>query len=235
MIIKNSKAQKVILALDFDSESETLDLVERLDPKLCKLKIGKQLFVREGPRIVTRLIDRGFDVFLDLKFHDIPNTVVKACEAAADMGCWMVNIHALGGGTMMEAVANSFARLKAPPLLVSVTVLTSFDSQEISRIGLNKTIGNQVELLAKLSYDSGLDGVVCSALEVGKIKKSVVGSKFIYVTPGIRFLGDAMHDQSRVVTPERAILLGSDYIVIGRSITNDNDPLKKLKQINLNS
>ena len=233
MITKNSKAQKIILALDFDSESETLGFVERLDPKSCKLKIGKQLFVREGPRIVTSLIDRGFDVFLDLKFHDIPNTTVKACEAAADMGCWMVNIHAFGGRIMMEAVANSFARLKAPPLLVSVTVLTSFDGQEISRIGLNKTIDKQVELLAKLSYDSGLDGVVCSALEVGKIKKSV-GDKFIYVTPGIRFLGDAMHDQSRVVTPEKAMLLGSDYIVIGRSITNDSDPLKKLKQINLN-
>ena len=233
MIIKNSKAQKIILALDFDSESETLNFIERLDPKLCKLKIGKQLFVREGPKIVTSMIDRGFDVFLDLKFHDIPNTTVKACEAAADMGCWMVNIHAFGGRIMMEAVANSFARLKAPPLLVSVTVLTSFDGQEISRIGLNKTLDNQVELLAKLSYDSGIDGVVCSALEIGKIKKSV-GSKFIYVTPGIRVLGDAMHDQSRVVTPEKAILLGSDYIVIGRSITSDKDPLKKLKQINLN-
>ena len=182
MTIKNSKAQKIILALDFDSESETLNFIERLDPKLCKLKIGKQLFVREGPRIVTSMIDRGFDVFLDLKFHDIPNTTVKACEAAADLGCWMVNIHAFGGRIMMEAVANSFARLKAPPLLVSVTVLTSFDGQEINRIGLNKTLDNQVELLAKLSYDSGIDGVVCSALEVEKIKKSV-GSKFIYVTP----------------------------------------------------
>ena len=226
MTIKNSKAQKIILALDFDSESETLNFIERLDPKLCKLKIGKQLFVREGPRIVTSMIDRGFDVFLDLKFHDIPNTTVKACEAAADLGCWMVNIHAFGGRIMMEAVANSFARLKAPPLLVSVTVLTSFDGQEINRIGLNKTLDNQVELLAKLSYDSGIDGVVCSALEVEKIKKSV-GSKFIYVTPGIRVSGDAMHDQSRVVTPEKAILLGSDYIVIGRSITSDKDPLKK--------
>ena len=233
MTIKNSKAQKIILALDFDSESETLNFIERLDPKLCKLKIGKQLFVREGPRIVTSMIDRGFDVFLDLKFHDIPNTTVKACEAAADLGCWMVNIHAFGGRIMMEAVANSFARLKAPPLLVSVTVLTSFDGQEINRIGLNKTLDNQVELLAKLSYDSGIDGVVCSALEVEKIKKSV-GSKFIYVTPGIRVSGDAMHDQSRVVTPEKAILLGSDYIGIGRSITSDKDPLKKLKQINLN-
>tara|TARA_Y200000002_G_C22621537_1_gene638396 strand:- start:667 stop:1371 length:705 start_codon:yes stop_codon:yes gene_type:complete len=233
MIIKTSKTQKIILALDFDSESETLDFVEKLEPKLCRLKIGKQLFVREGPGIVTSLINRGFDVFLDLKFHDIPNTVVKACKAAADMGCWMINIHACGGRKMMEAVADSFAKLKNPPLLISVTVLTSFDDQEMKRIGLYSTIDKQAGLLAKLSYDSGLDGVVCSALEIKNIRESV-GSKFIYVTPGIRFLGDATHDQSRVVTPEKAILLGSDYIVIGRSITNDDDPLKKLKQINLN-
>ena len=232
MIIKTSKLQKIILALDFDSESETLGFVEKLEPNLCKLKIGKQLFVREGPRIVTSLIDRGFDVFLDLKFHDIPNTVVKACEAAADLGCWMINIHACGGRIMMETVANSFAKLKTPPLLVSVTVLTSFDYQEMKAIGIDKTIDNQAQLLAKLSYDSGLDGVVCSALEVKKIKESV-GSKFIFVTPGIRLHSDAIHDQRRVVTPEKAILLGSDYIVIGRSITNDDDPLRKLKQINL--
>ena len=233
MIIKSSKAQKIILALDFNSESETLDFVEKLEPKLCKLKVGKQLFVREGPRIVKSLIDRGFDVFLDLKFHDIPNTVVKACEAAADMGCWMINVHACGGRIMMEAAANSFARLKNPPLLVSVTVLTSFDDHEMMRIGLNKTIVKQAKLLAKLSYDSGLDGVVCSAMEVKNIRKCV-GNKFIYVTPGIRFLDDPKHDQNRVVTPEKAILLGSDYIVVGRSITNDVDPLKKLKQMNLN-
>ena len=233
MIIKSSKAQKIILALDFSSESETLDFVEQLEPKLCKLKVGKQLFVREGPRVVTSLIDRGFDVFLDLKFHDIPNTVVKACEAAADMGCWMINVHACGGRIMMEAAANSFARLKNPPLLVSVTVLTSFDDHEMMRIGLNKTIVKQAKLLAKLSYDSGLDGVVCSALEVKNIRKCV-GNKFIYVTPGIRFLDDPKHDQNRVVTPEKAILLGSDYIVVGRSVTNDVDPLKKLKQMNLN-
>ena len=233
MIIKSSKAQKIILALDFNSESETLDFVEKLEPKLCKLKVGKQLFVREGPRIVKSLIDRGFDVFLDLKFHDIPNTVVKACEAAADMGCWMINVHACGGRIMMEAAANSFARLKNPPLLVSVTVLTSFDDHEMMRIGLNKTIVKQAKLLAKLSYDSGLDGVVCSAMEVKNIRKCV-GNKFIYVTPGIRFLDDPKHDQNRVVTPEKAILLGSDYIVVGRSVTNDVDPLKKLKQMNLN-
>lgn len=233
MIIKSSKAQKIILALDFNSESETLDFVEKLEPKLCKLKVGKQLFVREGPRVVTSLIDRGFDVFLDLKFHDIPNTVVKACEAAADMGCWMINVHACGGRIMMEAAANSFARLKNPPLLVSVTVLTSFDDHEMMRIGLNKTIVKQAKLLAKLSYDSGLDGVVCSALEIKNIRKCVA-NKFIYVTPGIRFLDDPKHDQNRVVTPEKAILLGSDYIVVGRSVTNDVDPLKKLKQMNLN-
>ena len=233
MIIKSSKAQKIILALDFNSESETLDFVEQLEPKLCKLKVGKQLFVREGPRVVKSLIDRGFDVFLDLKFHDIPNTVVKACEAAADMGCWMINVHACGGRIMMEAAANSFARLKNPPLLVSVTVLTSFDDHEMMRIGLNKTIVKQAKLLAKLSYDSGLDGVVCSAMEVKNIRKCV-GNKFIYVTPGIRFLDDPKHDQNRVVTPEKAILLGSDYIVVGRSVTNDVDPLKKLKQMNLN-
>lgn len=233
MIIKTSKAQKIILALDFDSELETLGFVEKLEPKSCKLKVGKQLFVREGPRIVTSLIDRGFDVFLDLKFHDIPNTTVQACNAAADMGAWMINIHASGGRIMMEAVANSFARLQNPPLLVSVTVLTSFDDQEIKGIGLNNSINEQAELLAKLSYDSGLDGVVCSALEVEEIRKSVE-SKFIYVTPGIRLPGEATHDQTRVVTPEQAILLGSDYLVIGRSITNDNNPLEKLRQINLN-
>ena len=221
---------RIILALDFASEFETLSFLEGFEPKFCRLKIGKQLFVREGPKIVTKLVNQGYDIFLDLKFHDIPNTVANACMAAADLGCWMINVHALGGKKMMESAANSFARLKNPPLLVSVTVLTSLSDDDLKGVGLNMTIDEQAKMLAKQSYDAGLDGVVCSALEIKSIKK-YVGDRFIFVTPGIRLEDDLKHDQSRVVTPKAAILLDSNYLVIGRSITKNKEPVKKLQQL----
>ena len=230
--MKTPEDTQIILALDFDSQVETLNLVDKLEPTLCKLKIGKQLFMREGPHMIKNLRDRGYDIFLDLKFHDIPNTVVKACEAAADMGCWMINIHASGGKKMMEAVTNSFVKLKDPPLLVAVTVLTSMDEHEMKKAGFTKSIEDHAKILARLSYDAGLDGVVCSALEIESIKKCV-GDQFIYVTPGIRYLDDLSHDQTRVVTPKEAKSLDSNYLVIGRSITRASDPLTKLEQISL--
>ncbi len=222
---------KVIVALDYASEMMALDLVERLSPKQCKLKVGKELFTVAGPRLVKVLVDKGFDVFLDLKFHDIPNTVASACKAACDLGVWMLNVHALGGSRMMTMAKEAVENSGTGALLIGVTVLTSHSEEDIHEIGLlNRPVDNVLNL-AHMVKRSGLDGVVCSAQESGLVKKEIK-SPFLLVTPGIRLKGGDCQDQKRVVTPMDAINNGSDYLVIGRSVTQADDPLTTLMEIN---
>lgn len=220
----------VIVALDFASAEPALNLVSRLSPDLCRLKVGKELFTRSGPALVETLQQRGFEVFLDLKFHDIPNTVAAAIRAAAELGVWMVNIHAGGGRRMMEAAAGALDGLGHKPLLIGVTVLTSLSDADLAELGYGETAAERVQRLAALAADSGLDGVVCSALEAEALR-SARGDDFCLVTPGIRLAGDAAGDQRRVVTPADARALGSDYLVIGRSITASDDPLAALHRV----
>ena len=223
---------KIVIALDFDQLNLAKNFVDKLDPSLCKLKVGKEMFTYFGPEFVKYLVNRGFKVFLDLKFHDIPNTVSKACIAAADMGVWMVNVHASGGPVMMEQARiglESFGAQK--PLLIAVTVLTSMDRAQLLSIGLTNTPEQQVLRLAKLTRDAGLDGVVCSAQEASMLKQDIA-KDFILVTPGIRPEGSHKGDQIRVMTPKAAIVAGSDYLVIGRPITQASDPLATLIEIN---
>ncbi len=221
---------QIIVALDFPDKSTALALAARLDPAACRLKIGKELFTRSGPALVEKLILDGFDVFLDLKYHDIPNTVASACAAAADLGVWMVNVHASGGRKMMQAAAERLAGYSHRPLLIGVTVLTSMDSQDLQEIGLNVSSEQQVLRLAGLTREAGLDGVVCSSQEVTSLR-SIMGQDFKLVTPGIRPAGAGTQDQVRIATPGQAILDGSDYLVIGRPITQAQDPLQALHDI----
>lgn len=222
---------KVIVALDYDDEKSALDFVSKVNPEVCKLKVGNELFTTAGPSLVGKLADKGFKVFLDLKYHDIPNTVARACEAAARLGVWMVNVHSSGGPVMMQTAAEALSKYNDRPLLIAVTVLTSMDKPQLDSIGLNVEPKEQVLRLAKLVKDSGLDGVVSSAQEVSLIK-SAVKSPFICVTPGIRPAGAALGDQKRVMTPAEAVQAGSDYLVIGRPITRSEDPVKTLIDIN---
>ena len=221
---------RIIVALDFNSLEETQALVSRLDPSKCRLKIGKELFTKTGPDAVRRFQDSGFEIFLDLKFHDIPNTVAKACTAAADLGVWMLNVHASGGRAMMEAAREAIDSCSKQPLLIAVTVLTSLSTEDLIEVGLNNEPREQVVKLASLAQSSGLDGVVCSAQEVSPLREALDAS-FKLVTPGIRPAGSAKDDQKRVVTPGQAISQGSDYIVIGRPITQSPDPLGSLLAI----
>ena len=221
---------KIIVALDFPDAQSTMRLVEQLDPGMCRVKVGKELFTRCGPDLVRQLVASGFDVFLDLKFHDIPNTVARACEAAAELGVWMVNVHSMGGVAMMEAARKALDGDNAP-LLIAVTLLTSSGEKELADIGIQQTPVDLVKNLAKLTQQAGLDGVVCSAQEAGVLKQQN-GKDFILVTPGIRLKESAADDQQRVMSPERAIANGSDYLVIGRPITQAEHPLKVLQLIN---
>ena len=222
---------RLIVALDFENQNKALDLVSQLDPTLCALKVGSEMFTIWGVSFVKQLIARQFKVFLDLKFHDIPNTVAKACKASADMGVWMMNVHASGGFDMMQAAVNSISSYGSDkPLLIAVTVLTSFNENELNRIGVAKSLIDQVTDLASLARDSGLDGVVCSAHEVNSIKQRC-GAEFITVTPGIRLPNSANDDQSRIMTPKKAIIEGSDYIVIGRPITSATNPSEVVNDI----
>ena len=221
---------KIIIALDFKDEAAALALVEQLEPSLCRLKVGKELFVRCGPLLVKKLINKGFDVFLDLKFHDIPNTVAAACQAAADMGVWMVNVHACGGRKMMQAANEAIQLSSHKPLLIAVTVLTSLSRQDIAEIGLDIEPAEQVLRLARLARDSGMDGVVCSPQEV-KLLKQEIAQDFTLVTPGVRPAGAAIGDQQRIMTPAQALSAGSDYLVIGRPITAAPDPLYAVNNI----
>jgi orotidine-5'-phosphate decarboxylase len=225
------KSSKVIVALDFSDEKSVLHLVDRLQPQQCRLKIGKELFTRLGPAIVEKLAGRGFDIFLDMKYHDIPNTVARACVAAANTGVWMLNVHALGGRRMMAAAREALDNLRNPPLLIAVTVLTSMEEKDLREIGIMTTPALAAENLAGLAEEAGLDGIVCSAQEA-EAMRTRFGQEFVLVTPGIRLAGDASADQRRIMTPVDAIKAGSDYLVIGRSITHSDDPLTKLQLIN---
>ncbi|MFL0799749.1 MAG: orotidine-5'-phosphate decarboxylase [Agarilytica sp.] len=221
---------KIIVALDYHDQAQCLALVERLDPKLCRLKIGKEMFTLFGPQLVERVQNLGFDVFLDLKFHDIPNTVGKAVAAAASLGVWMVNVHASGGRRMMEAARDSLAPIAKAPKLIAVTVLTSMDAKDLSELGLTLPPEEQVKRLAQLTSECELDGVVCSAQEAG-VLKLLCGSSFLCVTPGIRPVGTDAGDQRRIMTPEKALAGGSDYLVIGRPITQAANPEETLLTI----
>lgn len=225
------KDPKVIVALDYDEQSKALDFVSKVNPELCKLKVGNELFTTAGPQFVSKLVDKGFKVFLDLKYHDIPNTVAKACEAAARLGVWMVNVHSSGGNVMMEKAREALEKFENRPLLIAVTVLTSMDRAQLSSIGLDMEPKDQVIRLAKLVKQSMLDGVVCSALEVPLIRENIE-KPFVCVTPGIRPAGAALGDQKRVMTPKEAVIQGSDYLVIGRPITQSDDPVATLNSIN---
>jgi orotidine-5'-phosphate decarboxylase len=223
---------RIIVALDFAAQEDALALVARLDPKLCRLKVGKELFTAAGPVLVEKLNERGFEVFLDLKFHDIPNTVASACKAAAKLGVWMVNVHALGGRRMMEAAREALEGAAKRPRLIAVTVLTSMGQADLNELGIPGEPRETVLRLAQLTQASGLDGVVCSAQEAALLRQQL-GAGFCLVTPGIRPAAASQDDQVRIVTPAEAIRLGSDYLVIGRPITKAADPLQVLQQINL--
>lgn len=220
----------VIVALDFPAAEPALALVDRLSPRACRLKVGKELFTRCGPDLVRHLQGRGFEVFLDLKFHDIPNTVAGAVRAAAELGVWMVNVHASGGRRMMEAARTALDGLTHPPLLIAVTVLTSLSAQDLRELGDDSSPGERALGLAALAADCGLDGVVCSALEAPDLRRTR-GDAFCLVTPGIRLAGDDSGDQRRVVTPADAVARGANYLVIGRSITGAADPAEALARV----
>lgn len=217
----------IVVALDFDNRVQTLELVDRLDPNRCRLKIGKELFTSEGPQLVEAVQNKGFDVFLDLKFHDIPNTCAKAVAAAANLGVWMVNVHASGGERMMMAAREALEKFQQKPLLIGVTVLTSMEQSDLAGIGLDVEPQAQVRRLAELTKKSGLDGVVCSAQEAVMLKQ-LCGQDFKLVTPGIRPSFAAQGDQRRVMTPKQAMDAGVDYMVIGRPITQAQDPIEAL-------
>ncbi|MDO2948034.1 orotidine-5'-phosphate decarboxylase [Aeromonas simiae] len=223
---------KVVVALDFAREEDALALVARLSPAECRLKVGKEMFTLFGPAFVRRLVAQGFDVFLDLKFHDIPNTVAKAIAASAELGVWMVNVHASGGRRMMEAAKAALAPYgDKAPLLIAVTVLTSMEQSDLNELGVTLSPAEQVLRLARLAKDAGLDGVVCSAQEA-ELLKGELGAAFKLVTPGIRPAGSEQGDQRRIMTPSRAVAAGSDYLVVGRPITQAADPAQVLAHIN---
>jgi len=222
---------RVIVALDYPEAESALALADRLDPATCKLKVGKELFVSAGPQLVGRLVDRGFPVFLDLKFHDIPNTVAQACAAAARLGVWMVNVHASGGMKMMQAAREALAGFDSPPKLIAVTVLTSMGQDDLAQVGIGVEPQEQVIRLAGLAHEAGLDGVVCSAREAQSLRQ-VLGADFLLVTPGIRPAGASSDDQKRILTPSQALAAGADYLVVGRPITQAADPVAALQRIN---
>lgn len=235
-----STEPRLIVAMDFSDVDECLALARQLDPKLCRLKVGKELFTAVGPAVVESLQDLGFDVFLDLKFHDIPNTVAGAIRSACRLGVWMVNVHALGGQRMMQSACDALSEVSGtPPLLIAVTLLTSHAPGDLAALGLSSSIDTHVYQLAQLSKNSGMQGVVCSAREVA-IMKERYGNDFLCITPGIRPVTQgfgssttqsALDDQVRTMTPRDALLAGSDYIVVGRPITQSTHPHQVVEQI----
>jgi orotidine-5'-phosphate decarboxylase len=222
---------KIIIALDYPSAVPALALADKLQPSLCRLKVGKELFTATGPVLLEKLMKHGFEIFLDLKFHDIPNTTAQACKAAAGLGVWMVNVHALGGRKMLEAAREAIASSSRQPKLIAVTLLTSMAQDDLAGIGINATPAEMVLRLATMARDSGLDGVVCSAQEAALLRKQC-GTDFCLVTPGIRPAHASLDDQSRVMTPLAALDAGASYLVIGRPITQAADPLRALLDIN---
>lgn len=226
----NEVSSPIVVALDFPSAESAIQLARQLDPSLCRVKVGKELYTRCGPEILNELHKLGFEVFLDLKFHDIPNTTAQAVGVAADMGVWMVNVHASGGRRMMEACAEKLSQYSNAPLLIGVTVLTSMERADLFDIGIDADPIDHVMRLAKLTKECGLDGVVCSSHEVSQLKQTL-GSEFQLVTPGIRPASAELGDQRRVMTPSEALAAGSDYLVIGRPITKAEKPLAALEDI----
>ena len=221
---------KIIVALDYPTMASAISLANQLDPDRCKLKVGKELFTCSGPQIVENLTAKGFDIFLDLKYHDIPNTVAKACRVAADLGVWMVNVHTLGGQDMMVAAREAISDKPQRPLLIGVTLLTSMDEETFQQIGLVGTLESTVIKLANLAQKSGLDGVVCSPLET-KLLRTRHTENFQLITPGIRPTDSESNDQHRTMTPIQAVNAGSNYLVIGRPITNATNPMQALEAI----
>jgi len=221
---------KIIVAMDYADAKSALELAAQLQPALCRLKVGKELFTASGPQLVEQLMQRGFEVFLDLKFHDIPNTVAQACKSAAALGVWMVNVHALGGRRMMEAAQEALANTAQPPKLIAVTVLTSMGPDDLVELGISDAPAQLVLRLAQLARNSGLDGVVCSAQEAALLRREC-GEKFCLVTPGIRPVLATLDDQMRVAQPRQALEAGSSYLVIGRPITRAASPLLALQEI----
>jgi len=222
---------KIIVALDYADRAEAMDFVSQITPDLCKLKVGKEMFTRFGPDFVKSLSDKGFDIFLDLKFHDIPVTVAKACEAAADLGVWMMNVHAQGGVRMMEAAKEALIKCNSQSQLIAVTVLTSMAQQDLNDLGINQKPSDFALSLAKLTQQSGLDGIVCSAQEAD-VMRNAFTDNFLLVTPGIRPAGSESDDQRRIMTPVDALKAGSNYLVIGRPITKSDNPTGVLRTIN---
>lgn len=221
----------IVVALDYDNRDKALAFVDQINPQDCRLKVGKEMFTRFGPQLVHDLQSRGFDVFLDLKFHDIPNTAAKAVAAAADLGVWMVNVHASGGARMMQAAREALAPFgQDAPLLIAVTVLTSMEASDLADIGITLSPAEHAERLARLTQQCGLDGVVCSAQEAVRFK-SALGKAFKLVTPGIRPEGSAAGDQRRIMTPQLAQQAGVDYMVIGRPVTQSENPSQTLRDI----
>ena len=220
----------IIVALDFPNEKEALLLVDQLEPKRCRLKVGKELFTRSGPEFVRKLVKKNFDVFLDLKFHDIPNTVARACQAGADLGVWMINVHAMGGRKMLEAAREALPANDTSPKLIAVTVLTSMGADDLKEIGLNRSPAEQVKQLATLTHNCGLDGVVCSPQEIALLREDL-DNTFELVTPGIRPEWSVTGDQKRIMTPAQAVQAGSNYLVIGRPITQAENPMQALEKI----
>jgi len=222
---------RVIVALDFAREEDALALARQLDPQLCRLKIGKELYTASGASLVEGLIAQGYQVFLDLKYHDIPNTVAAACRVAADLGVWMLNVHALGGRAMMEAARDAVARRRDRPRVVAVTLLTSMHDADLVDVGIGGSARDEVLRLARLARECGLDGVVCSAQEAAALRQTF-GPGFWLVTPGIRPAESTADDQQRIATPREAVANGADYLVIGRPIVRATDPLAALHRIN---
>lgn len=220
---------RIIVALDYSNETDAWHLINKLEPQLCRLKVGKELFTIAGPRFVEKLVSTGYDVFLDLKFHDIPNTVAQACKAAAGLGVWMLNVHALGGRKMMLAARDAIQTTSTK--LIAVTLLTSLDKEDLAEIGLPGQPADIVQRLAHLAYDCGMDGVVCSAQEAVQLRQTL-GHSFCLVTPGIRPADAHSGDQKRITTPAQAIINGAHYLVIGRPITQAQDPVLTCERLN---
>lgn len=239
---------RLIIALDVPTQGEALALLDRLDPALCRVKVGKELFTRCGPDLVARIHERGYGVFLDLKYHDIPNTVAGACRAAAELGVWMVNVHALGGQRMLQAAREAIdsAPHGSPPgggsphgglpagstrpLLTAVTVLTSMEASDLAGIGIERDPAEFAALLADVAAAAGLDGIVCSAREASALRARH-GEELLLVTPGIRPQSSAADDQRRILTPGQALAAGADHLVIGRPVTRAPDPAAVLRTI----
>lgn len=232
MTLSNSQDPKIVVALDFSTPAQALAFCDQLDSNLCRVKVGFELFLAGGPALVEKLHGKGFEVFLDLKFHDIPNTVASACRVAADLGVWMINVHATGGSRMMLAAREAVDKFQSKPLLIAVTVLTSMEQSDLNEVGVSSLAQDHVLSLAGLAKNSGLDGVVCSAQEATALS-SALGKEFVLVTPGIRPADSEKGDQRRIMTPEAAINAGSHYLVIGRPITQAENPAERLSQISI--